>query len=88
MINLIEMIKINGIISVFMSSFFLDFFYVLWIRSRDPWKLASLSGIIAIFQIIGLGGAIKGHPVAYILWYVTGSFAVGLLTFKKKHNET
>jgi len=44
-------------------------------RSRSN-LLALYSGGIALLGVIGLGGALQGHPVAYVLGY---SLAVTLL---------
>ena len=65
---------------VFAAAFVLDWIYVLWIRARDPHLLALYSGGIALLGVIGLGGALQGHPVAYVLGYSAGSYAVGIWT--------
>jgi hypothetical protein len=69
-------------VQVFAAAFVLDWIYVLWIRSRVPWRMGVYSGGIAVVSIIGLGGALQGHPVEYVLGYALGSFCVGLWTAK------
>ena len=63
---------------IFLAAALTEGAYLLWVRARRPWFLALVSALIAVGQVVGLGGAINGHPVQYVLGFAAGSFLAGL----------
>ena len=64
--------------TVFLAAALTEGLYLLWVRARRPWLLGLVSAAIAFSQVVGLGGAINGHPWAYVLGFASGSFLAGL----------
>jgi hypothetical protein len=65
-------------VKVFLAAAATEALYLLWVRARRPWLLAVVSAAIASGQVVGLGGAINGHPWQYVCGFAAGSFLAGL----------